>query len=474
VSSSSVMTKPLARAPYLGIGVALAVLKIALDYLVAHAFDKGYSVLFYVSPMDGPLLRPSDDLRYWETLAAVAVPFVALGVMLTSRRLLDAGLSRWLVLLFFVPFANLLFFLVCVMAPSQSPATTVKLPEQGIYREGAHELSIPATTRSAASAAWMAGLLGAVIGLGAFGVSVGLLREYGAALMLGAPSISGFATGAFYARLQPGGRFRGAALATLISSALTFGVSIVFALDGVVCLLMALPLIIVPAFFCAFIGFEGARVLPARTNVATIAAGILLFPLILGVEHLNPLPPLTPPPVETAVEIDAPPARVWTHVAELEEMDPPKELFFQVGVAYPRRATLEREGVGAVRRCEFNTGTALETVETWAPSKELTFRIDTQPDPMREATLWDGPRQPHLDGYVRSVRGQFTLESIPGPLPGGRTRVVGRSWYAVRMTPEWYWRIWSDAVIHAIHGRVLAHVKARAEADARAPVAALP
>ena len=93
---------------------------------------------------------------------------------------------------------------------------------------------------------------------------------------------------------------------------------------------------------------------------------------------------------------------------------------------------------------------------------------------MREATLWDGPRQPHLDGYVRNVRGQFTLESIPGPLPGGRTRVVGRSWYTVRMTPEWYWRIWSDAVIHTIHGRVLDHVKARAEADVRGPVAALP
>ncbi len=470
-SWSSMMAKPLARAPYVGLGVALAVLKTSLDYAVAHLFEKGYSVLFYVTPLDGPLLRPQDDLHYWETLAAVAVPFAAAGVMLTSRRLRDAGLSRWFVLLFFVPFANLLFFLVCSLAPSRSPEMTVMLPAQPAYREGPQkELVMPASERSPATAAWMAGILGAVIGLGAFGISVGLLRQYGAALMIGAPSISGFATGAFYARLQPGGRFRGAALATVISSALTFGVSILFALDGVVCLMMALPLIIAPAFFCAFIGFEGARVLPQRAAVASIAMSILLLPLILAVEHFNPLPPLVPPPVETAMVIDAPPSRVWAHLAEVEEMDLPKELFFQVGVAYPRKATLEREGVGAVRRCEFNTGTALETVETWSPSKELTFRIDTQPDPMREATLWNSVRQPHLDGYVRNVRGQFTLEA----LPGGRTRVVGRSWYTVRMTPEWYWRIWSDAVIHTIHGRVLDHVKARAEADVRSPVAALP
>ena len=113
--------------------------------------------------MDGPLLRSLDDLRYWETLGAVAVPFVALGVMLTSRRLRDAGLSRWLVLLFFVPFANLLFFLVCALAPSRTPVTTVKLPAQPIYREGPQEIVLPATERSPATAAWMAGLLGAVI-----------------------------------------------------------------------------------------------------------------------------------------------------------------------------------------------------------------------------------------------------------------------------------------------------------------------
>jgi hypothetical protein len=98
----------------------------------------------------------------------------------------------------------------------------------------------------------------------------------------------------------------------------------------------------------------------------------------------------------------------------------------------------------------------------WRPGRALGFTIDEQPDPMRELTLYHTFRQPHLDGYVRNVRGELLLEA----LPGGRTRVTGRSFYRVRLSPESYWRLWSDLYIHKIHLRVLRVVKARAEAPA--------
>jgi hypothetical protein len=83
---------------------------------------------------------------------------------------------------------------------------------------------------------------------------------------------------------------------------------------------------------------------------------------------------------------------------------------------------------------------------------------------MKEWTLYPGPRPPHLDGYLQSTHGQFVLE----PLPDGGTRLIGRTWYRVHMEPEGYWRLWGDAIIHAIHERVLAHVARLAEADAAA------
>lgn len=459
---------PLGRASYLVWGLVLCLLKVAIDWGTARAYGRAYSVLFYVSPVDAPLFRRSDDTAYWGTLAMVTVPFVVVGVFLTARRLRDAGLSSWMVLLFFVPFANLLFFVACASLPSRSPMLVT--PEQPIYRGGPLGSPVIPLPRPVATSTWIAATFGAVIGVGTLGISVGLLKEYGAALMIGAPAITGFATGAFYARLEPTSNHRRAAAATAIASVLILAVTIVFAFEGAICLLMAFPLFLIPVFLCSFIGFEVAKTAPKRAVGTMIAGSMLLFPALLGVEGFNPLPPLMPPQVVTSIDIDAPPETVWPLVTEVSEMSTPDELLFRVGISYPMHATLDAPRVGAVRRCEFNTGTALETVQVWAPPRELSFRIDTQPDPMREATLWSGPRQPHLDGYVRNQTGQFTLE----PLGEGRTRLTGRSSYTVRITPESYWRVWSDAVIHAIHERVLRHVKTRAEAAVRAPIAAAP
>jgi hypothetical protein len=126
-------------------------------------------------------------------------------------------------------------------------------------------------------------------------------------------------------------------------------------------------------------------------------------------------------------------------------------------------AVINRKGEGALRRCIFTTGSFVEPIETWDPPRELSFAVVSSPDPMHEWTLWDGPRPPHLNGYLESTRGQFLLET----LPDGRTRLVGRTWYRTNMVPERYWRLWADPIIHTIHMRVLRHVAALSEGPIR-------
>jgi uncharacterized protein YndB with AHSA1/START domain len=297
---------------------------------------------------------------------------------------------------------------------------------------------------------------------------VGLFQSYGAALMIGSPTIAGFSTGAIYARLRPDARVRDAFVAATISGTLSMAVIVIFAIEGLACFAMAFPLFLLPAYLGALIGFEAGKKLPPRAADAGVGVALLVLPFLVVLERASPLPALTPPPVETAITIDAPPERVWTQVAQVSEMPPPESAAFSWGIAYPIRATLDAPRAGAVRRCEFSTGTALETVTTWDPPRRLVFRIDAQPDPMVERTLWRGPRQPHLDGYVRNALGEFELTPIDA---GARTRLVARSWYTVRITPETYWRAWSDPVVHAIHRRVMGWAKTRAEAPF-APVAA--
>jgi hypothetical protein len=69
----------------------------------------------------------------------------------------------------------------------------------------------------------------------------------------------------------------------------------------------------------------------------------------------------------------------------------------------------------------------------------------------------------HLDHYLQSRQGEFLLEGWAD----GRTRLVGTTWYSNRMWPAAYWNLWSDYIIHRIHGRVLTHIKKLAEAPER-------
>jgi hypothetical protein len=52
--------------------------------------------------------------------------------------------------------------------------------------------------------------------------------------------------------------------------------------------------------------------------------------------------------------------------------------------------------------------------------------------------------------------------------PTEYTRLEGSTWYELSMSPEPYWAALSDLLIHAIHHRVLAHVKHLSE-EARKP-----
>jgi hypothetical protein len=80
---------------------------------------------------------------------------------------------------------------------------------------------------------------------------------------------------------------------------------------------------------------------------------------------------------------------------------------------------------------------------------------------MKELSPYRHVNAPHLEGYMVSRRGEFRLTA----LPGGRTRLEGSTWYTLAIYPEGYWVIGSELLLHAIHSRVLQHVKRLAEGE---------
>jgi hypothetical protein len=122
---------------------------------------------------------------------------------------------------------------------------------------------------------------------------------------------------------------------------------------------------------------------------------------------------------------------------------------------------MDGSGVGAVRWCEFSTGTFREPVTVWDAPHVLAFDVTDQPPPLEEWSPYSRVHAPHLDGFFRTSHGEFRLVE----LPGGRTRLEGRTWYSLDMAPALYWTTIADTIVHAIHRRVLDHIKVQAEGE---------
>jgi hypothetical protein len=292
-------------------------------------------------------------------------------------------------------------------------------------------------------------------------VGAQVLQSYGFSLFVGAPFAVGMVAVLLFgfSRPQP----LGASLAVAMAAATLAGLAVlVIALEGLICLLMAAPIAYVLAFLGALVGYAiQARPWLSDQTATLMLAMVILLPALMAAESANePKPTLRA--VHTEVVIGAPPDKVWPHVIAFPPLPEPDDWLFQTGIAYPQRAEIHGTGVGAVRHCVFSTGTFVEPIEVWDPPSRLRFCVAEQPEPMREWSPYT-IHPAHLDHYLQSHQGEFRLEA----LPDGCTRLVGTTWYSNRMWPAPYWNLWSDYIIHRIHGRVLTHIKKRAEVPER-------
>ena len=116
--------EPWTAGPTLLVGLVGFALKHNLDRLVATSvFHRPWGLFNYWVPLRDvariTALR-SGDAIFLETMVVLALPFVWVGVALTLKRLRSANLPSQLVLLFFVPFLNLLFFLLLCLIPARN------------------------------------------------------------------------------------------------------------------------------------------------------------------------------------------------------------------------------------------------------------------------------------------------------------------------------------------------------------------
>lgn len=306
--------------------------------------------------------------------------------------------------------------------------------------------------RSAAFAIWVP----APVGYGIAWLSVAVFHDYGSALFIGLPLLVPFLSAFCFGFRRERKFFPAYRVATL--SILVLGLLILLtALDGLICLIMALPLALLLALPATWLGLLAGRAARGKALSALPLILIFLLPCLVAFEDAHrtraPLRAVT-----TSVEIDAPIGEVWKTVIAFPRIDTPPDGIFRAGIAYPIEASIQGSGVGAVRLCTFCTGDFVEPVTVWDENRLLAFDVKSSPPPMKEFSIYRHIDPPHLHGHLASEKGQFRLEQR-----GNKVLLEGTTWYRHEMWPQWYWIPMTDGIIHKIHHRVLDHIKTTVE-----------
>lgn len=434
------LTRPVDRLTYAFVGLMLMALKVGVDLIVLYlATGRAWSPWEYVS-----LAGLADEVPMWaaRVLMLWALPFAWIGLAMSVRRAIDAGLSPWIGLLFCLPVVNLLVMIAMCLPP------TAPRPEP----EPAHEPARRAAGLRALGAALV--LMTVMVVVAIFG-----LGNLGIALFAGTPFAMGVVTGFGYNASET--RTLGSTLGLAVASVVIAGAALLlFAVEGVVCLVMAMPLALPLAILGALIGRfvavgPGAQPSPIVLLLIVLPLAAWAEPHIRGEREHS---------ITTRIEVAAPPAAVWTHLVAFETLAPPRETWFRLGIAHPIRARIVGRGVGAVRHCEFSTGAFVEPITVWDEPRRLAFDVASQPEPLTELSPYPYVRIDHLEGSISVHRGEFRLS----PSPNGGTILEGTTWYDLALFPEAYWTLWSDALVHAIHLRVLRHIRSEVERETEA------
>jgi len=374
-------------------------------------------------------------------------PFLWVMVSMSVRRANHAGYSGSQGLFVLVPLVGMIAMLLfCILPPSRTrPPHTI--PD---------EIPPPQIEDRLRSA--LLGVVASVLlGVGITSLAVYGFGKYGEILFAVTPVALGALSSYIYN--QPGRRTLSSSIGVANLSILLLGlVILLFALEGVICLLMLLPLATLGGTIGGMIGYTLANV--SQTSGRTMTILVATLPLLMAAEsRFRPTPVFE---VVSSIEIDASPDEVWKHVVQFPPLPEQRAWYFRLGIACPLSATIDGSGIGAVRHCIFTTGTFVEPITVWQPGQRLAFDVSEQPAPMRELSPYGHIHAPHLDGYLKSLRGEFRLVA----LPNGRTRLEGSTWYTNDMYPTDYWSVWTDTFIHLIHMRVLDHIKQLAESPA--------
>lgn len=284
---------------------------------------------------------------------------------------------------------------------------------------------------------------GVVMGLLSYLLAIGDRSNFGVVMFCAIPFVSGFITAAIVRCPKR------IAASCALGGVFMFLILLGTGFEGIICCLMALPIVAATIALGAWIGYLtiGRRRDRMADASKTALLLFLLCPFFISAADRIEKPFRERKAQEvfsTRVFINAPPAKVWDEVARLEKLDGPKPFLLWAGLPVPYQCTLDREEVGGTRICHFNQGRIVQRVTDWNKPSKMSLKIEDSTLPGRH--------------WLEFIDATYELRA-----KDGGTEITRHTTIGTRLYPRWYWRPFERWGVVSEHGFVFDNVKRTSE-----------
>ncbi|MBI2682855.1 MAG: SRPBCC family protein [Acidobacteriales bacterium] len=309
----------------------------------------------------------------------------------------------------------------------------------------------PAPRSNPRSNPWLGALFG-----GGIGIATGLMGFFlvitgnqaaagmGVVMFFLVPVAAGFAIALF---AGPGVR---ALAASILATMISLIILIAFGKEGVLCALLALPLLAVGLAIGLGIGLLVGRRFKTR-GPGTSAMIFLSLPVFLFGSRQVELKFFDYARTETVISqvtVQAAREQAWDAMGTIDRIEAAKPPLMYIGLPVPVRCVMKGAGVGAKRTCYFENGYIEETVTKWEPPSRMELSIDRTAMPGR-----------HWLSFEYAVY-EFQPE-------GDSTRLSRTTVIHSNLTPSGYWRTFERMGVEQEHEYIFRDLQRRLSAQAR-------
>jgi hypothetical protein len=242
--------------------------------------------------------------------------------------------------------------------------------------------------------AWLGAIVGVLAGTvygltGFFLLKLSMGPRMGQVIFIMFPLL----VGATIAMVTPRGFSSAALLSVTISLMICLASLIAVKAEGILCAVLAFPLIFVPLAVGVAIGTLLRKMIRPFESAKTNCIVLLAAPLLLFGGHrleVKTFPEARTESVLTTVHLAATPEEVWANIQSLDSLGGKKPFLMRIGLPIPQRCVLQGTSVGSKRICYFDQGSIEESVLEWDPPRRMRLAIDRTNMPGRHWLEFDG------------------------------------------------------------------------------------